>query len=226
MDVHAHKRTLVHSIDLTVAPGEVVAIVGHNGAGKSTTMRGLAGLHRTSGRVLLGDQDLTHASPSARVRAGIALVPDGGKGVFGPLTVSANIALAQVGTKARDVPESVTTLVNSLAPFLVERADQLAASLSGGQRQMLALATVLLRSPRLLMLDEPSIGLAPKVVDDLLVGVRSAADLLKVGVILVEQDVGAAMSVADQVLVMKEGRIRERYDRGSMPDISELWKHF
>lgn len=221
-------REVVREISFGVDRGSVVALIGHNGAGKTSTMRALAGLERCDGAVRLNGTELGRSGAAARARLGISLVPDGGRGVFAGLSVEENIRLARVGVAAAPAAKAGGTdaLIAEVAPFIPERQRQLAGSLSGGQRQMLALAGVLGRMPSVLLLDEPSIGLAPRVVADLMQGVQRAAKELGIGVLLVEQDIGAALAISDTVLIMKEGRIAAAYDGQEVPDVTELWEHF
>jgi branched-chain amino acid transport system ATP-binding protein len=222
-------REVVHGIDLEVRAGEIVALVGHNGAGKTSTMRALAGLADATGRVSLDGLSLDSLTAARRARSGLALVPDGGSGVFGPMTVRQNLQLSTAGASVpRDesIRSRAAELEATIAPFLEERGGQRAETLSGGQRQMLALAGALRRYPQVLLLDEPSIGLAPKVVDDLMHGVRLAAREVGCGVVLVEQDIGVVLDVADRILVMKDGSIVASYDSAAFPSVHELWQYF
>jgi branched-chain amino acid transport system ATP-binding protein len=187
---------VVHGIDLTVDRGEVVALLGPNGAGKTTTLMTLAGeLAPIAGDVELDDHPTTQPL-HRRARAGVSFVSEE-RAIFRRLTPAQNFRVA--GVEAADALE--------LFPELQSRLKVPAGLLSGGEQQMLALAWALARRPRLLLADELSLGLAPRVVRRLLGAVRSAANDLGVGVLLVEQHVAAALAVADRAYVMRRGRI-------------------
>jgi branched-chain amino acid transport system ATP-binding protein len=194
-------------VSLDVGRGELVALIGPNGAGKSTLINSLAGLVRmTSGSVLFDGREVRSDSSSRRVRSGIAVVPEG-RHVVAPLTVAENLSLSAYGRgRARSGEGWGEDRVYSLFPRLAERRHQLAGSLSGGEQQMLALGRALLTDPDLLLLDEPSMGLAPSVVDkvfDSIIEINQAG----VSVLLVEQNVALSLSVADHCHIMQRGRI-------------------
>jgi len=199
---------IVRSASLAVAPGEIVAILGPNGAGKSTLVKAVAGLVPVSGgRVLLGGVDITRVPAHRLVHTGLAFVPQT-ENVFAGLTVAENLELAAALTKApRAERDGRVGPIYAMFPDL-ERQRRLAAGrLSGGQRQMLAVARALIARPRVLMLDEPSAGLSPKLVAqvfDKLAEVRAGG----VTLVLVEQNVKAALALADRAAVLVEGRER------------------
>jgi len=174
------RAPVVRGLALTVAAGEVVALLGANGAGKTTTLRGISGLVRvTSGRVRLDGEDLAGASPTARARRGIAHVPHD-RGIFFGLTVAEHFRLDGLATPARQ--QAAFEHFPALAPLRGRRA----GLLSGGEQQMLALARAITREPKVLMLDEMSLGLAPVIVDRLLPIVSDLAASKGIGVLLVE----------------------------------------
>jgi len=191
----------VRGVSIEVANGETVALIGANGAGKSTLLRALAGAHRPhAGRVLFDGRDITSMPAHRRVSLGIALVPEGRR-LFPSLTVEENLRVS-ASRKGRWSVQSVLDLF----PMLQPRRHMVAANLSGGEQQAVAIGRALMSNPRLLLLDEVSLGLAPVVVDAVY---RSLADILREGttVILVEQDLGRALKVAGRVICMLEGRI-------------------
>jgi branched-chain amino acid transport system ATP-binding protein len=193
-------------VDLDVADGEVVSIVGPNGAGKSTLVQAVAGLHRsTRGTIAVDGVDVARV-PAHRVGDhGVALVPEGRR-VFARMTVHDNLVLGAYRRSARSGLAAGLARVHELFPRLAERSAQLAGSLSGGEQQMLAIGRALLAQPRLLLMDEPSLGLAPVVVDEVLDAIRTInAD--GVSVLLVEQDVERALEVSARGYVLAEGRI-------------------
>jgi branched-chain amino acid transport system ATP-binding protein len=192
----------VREVSLAVEAGEVLALVGANGAGKSTLLRTVAGAHpAASGTVTVDGTDVTHEPAHRRVARGLALVPEGRR-LFPDLTVEENLLVA--GGRARPGPWDLRTVLEAfpmLAPLLRQRA----SSLSGGQQQATAIARSLMTNPRLLLIDEVSLGLSPQAVDTVYDSVRA---LVSGGatLILVEQDLSRALSVADRVICMLEGR--------------------
>ncbi|HUJ86490.1 MAG TPA: ABC transporter ATP-binding protein [Burkholderiales bacterium] len=192
-------------IDVAVRAGELVALVGANGAGKTTLLRVLSGVQRVSGgRVRYEGADITSAPPERRVRLGIVQVPEG-RQMFAPLSVEDNLRL---GAYTRPAAESASTLerVYAMFPVLRQRRQAPAGTLSGGQQQLLAIGRALMARPRLLLLDEPSMGLAPRLVEEIFACVRSlrAADS---AIFLVDQNARAALAIADRGYVLETGRI-------------------
>jgi branched-chain amino acid transport system ATP-binding protein len=198
--IHALK-----GIDLHIAQGELVALIGSNGAGKSTTLKALAGLqHCTAGKLHYDGHSLHHKPAHQRVGAGLALVPEG-RGIFARLTVAENL---QMGAYTRSDDEIAADLdrMYALFPRLAERRAQLAGTLSGGEQQMVAMARALMSRPKLLMLDEPSMGLAPMMVAKIFETIR---DISKQGVsiLLVEQNAKLALEAAQRGYVLESGTI-------------------
>jgi branched-chain amino acid transport system ATP-binding protein len=196
----------VKGIDLSVAAGEVVALIGANGAGKTTTLKALAGLLRPrAGRISYDGADVTGKPAYHLVRRGLALVPEG-RGVFPRLTVSENLAMgAYVRNDAAAIAQD-TERVCTLFPRLAERRDQMAGTLSGGEQQMLAIARALMCRPRMLLLDEPSMGLAPLMVQKIFETVRLIA-AEGVTMLLVEQNARLALETSNRGYVMESGSI-------------------
>ncbi len=196
---------IVRGATLAVQPGEIVAILGPNGAGKSTLVKAVAGLVPvTAGRVLLHGQDITRVPAHRMVFEGLAFVPQT-ENVFANLTIAENLELAAAILEA-DRHERLAP-VYAMFPDLERQRTLLAGRLSGGQRQMLAVARALIAQPRVLMLDEPSAGLSPRLVGQVLAQMRRVRDH-GVTVVLVEQNVKAALAVADRAAVLVEGRER------------------
>jgi branched-chain amino acid transport system ATP-binding protein len=199
------KAEVVHGVSLNVADGEFVALLGRNGAGKSTTLHAISALiAKGGGKIRFAGEDITNATPRDIVRAGLVQVLEGHR-VFHPLTVEDNLL---IGTYARSPrgDRSKLDAMYSLFPELAERRHQTASRLSGGQQQILAVAQGIIARPRLLMLDEPSGGLAPLVIDRILDVARSLT-LDGVAVLLVEQLVEKALAHADRCYLMTTGRI-------------------
>ena len=196
----------LRGIDLTVPAGQVVCLIGANGAGKTTTMRALSGLVRPrAGRVLLDRTDITGQRPHRIAAAGLLQVPEG-RQVFAELTVAENLAVGAWLVSDRAMIRRRQEAVLTRFPRLAERLDQLAGSMSGGEQQMLALGRALMGAPKLLLLDEPSMGLAPLFVEEIFAII---ADLKREGItiLLVEQNASAALDVADYAYVLETGRI-------------------
>src|SRR5215831_4579716 len=198
------KIRVLHSVDLMVGAGEIVALLGPNGAGKTTVLRAVSGLLPCSGNVRFAGRDLTGASPRDIIKAGLAHVIEGHR-VFTQLTVLDNLLLA-----AYDLPHGERTArveeVLELFPEVAAKRHERAASLSGGQQQILAVAQGLVRRPKLLMLDEPSAGLSPVLVDRVLVVVRRLREA-GTAVLLVEQLIEKALAVANRVYALARGSI-------------------
>ena len=193
-------------VDLTVAVGEVVAVVGPNGAGKSTLVNAIAGLHRpVGGRIDVDGVDIAAVAPHRVCAHGVAIVPEGRR-VFAHMSVYDNLCLGAYRAGARAGHRAVLTGVYDLFPRLRERATQLAGSLSGGEQQMLAIGRALMAAPRLLLLDEPSLGLAPVVVDEVFRAIASI-NAAGVSVLLVEQDVERALEMSGRAYLLGEGRV-------------------
>ncbi|MGW5310337.1 ABC transporter ATP-binding protein [Nocardia thailandica] len=197
--------TVLQDIGFEVAAGEVCAILGPNGAGKTTLLRALSGMVRVRGAVRLDGTDVAGRAPEALARLGVAHVPEG-RGTFAPLTVGENLRLGHFrrrdGARARD-----TARMLDYFPVLRERLREPAGGLSGGQQQMLAIARALLSRPRLLLLDEPSLGLAPVVTQELFRIVARINQEERTTVIVVEQNAELALAIAQHAHVLEAGRI-------------------
>ena len=194
----------LHDVSLTVGEGEVVAVLGANGAGKTTTLRAISGTVARSGAIDLDGKGLK-GGPEAAARAGIAHVPEG-RGTFVELTVNENLRLGAYTRRDRSVKEDVKR-VSGYFPWLAERGGQRAGTLSGGEQQMLALARALMSRPRLLLLDEPSLGLAPMIVREFFRTVRDLNEREGLTVLVVEQDARVALSVSSRAYVLEVGRV-------------------
>lgn len=198
---------VVHGVSFAVSEGEVVAVIGANGAGKTTLLRSISGLNRPlAGRVTLDSRDITGASPARIARLGIAHVPENRR-VFPAHPVEDNLRLG--GYVRRRDPRQLAHDIEEIYaqfPVLAERRSQRAGSLSGGEQQMLAIGMALVARPRVLMLDEPSLGLAPMVVQSVFETIRNLKDR-RMTIILVEQRASLALDVADSALILQLGRV-------------------
>lgn len=195
----------VHGVDFTVAPGEIVTLIGANGAGKTSILRAISGLIPWRGEMRFDGKALNGRAPHTLVSLGIAHVPEG-RGIFGNLSVRENLALAT--WQRRDKTEIAADLAGVLARFprLRERFTQAAGTLSGGEQQMLAVGRALMSKARVLLLDEPSMGMAPRLVQELFGVIESLRDT-GVGILLVEQNARLALKLAVRAHVLETGRI-------------------
>jgi branched-chain amino acid transport system ATP-binding protein len=205
-DVHARYGPIraLHGVSLTV--GEVVALLGANGAGKTTTLRSISSMTRTSGEITFAGRRIARRSPEFAARRGIAHVPEG-RGLFPELTVWENLRMGAAGPGRRIPFEQEAKRIVGYFPWIERRRDQPAATLSGGEQQMLALGRALISRPRLLMLDEPSLGLAPTIVRELFATVRQLNEEEGLTVLVVEQNATIALDVASRAYVLEVGRV-------------------
>jgi len=194
--------TALHGVSLTVGEGEIVALLGANGAGKTTTLRAVSGMVRKSGTVTVGGKKLGRVTPESVARAGVAHVPEG-RGIFAELTVWENLRMGAYMRRGR--PDF--RMVLEYFPWLESRKSQQAGTLSGGEQQMLALARAFLQRPRLLMLDEPSLGLAPLVTREVFRVVTDLNQKEGLAVLVVEQNAAIALSTATRAYVLETGRV-------------------
>ena len=196
---------VIHNVSLDVNRGELVSVVGSNGAGKSTLLKTIAGsLHPTKGSIVFEDREITRLSTPEIVKEGITYIPEA-RLIFGPLSVEENLEIGAYVLKDDAETKKNFDSVYQLFPRLKERRLQLGGTLSGGEQQMLAIGRGLMSNPKLLMLDEPSLGLAPKLVDEML---EAVAKLKNVGktILLVEQKVRESLELSDRGYVLQTGR--------------------
>jgi branched-chain amino acid transport system ATP-binding protein len=196
---------VLHDIELDVESGELVVILGANGAGKTTTMRSISGTIPRHGTITFEGEDITSAPPEQIVRMGIAQVPQG-RGTFPELTVEENLRIGAYTRKDKEVGLDIDLWYETF-PRLSERRGQRAGSLSGGEQQMLAIARALMARPKLLLCDEPSLGLAPLITKELFNIIGGLHDRWGISVLLVEQNANLAMHIAKRVYLLETGRI-------------------
>jgi len=198
------RTTVLRDVSFQVAPGQVVALIGPNGAGKTTVLRTASGLvHPTSGRIRLDGADLTDRAPHQRAARGLCLIP-AGRGVFKSLSVRENLRLYRAGASSKS--DDAVDRAMEVFPALRNRMSTAAGHLSGGQQQMLSLARAYVTNPSLVLVDEVSMGLAPRVVDEMFAALRTLA-ASGTSMLLVEQYVARALSMADAVILLKKGAV-------------------
>ncbi|MEM8619235.1 MAG: ABC transporter ATP-binding protein [Actinomycetota bacterium] len=196
---------VLHGLDFSVADGEIVVILGANGAGKTTTMRALSGMISRSGTVTFGGRSIGGMKPDAVLRAGVSQVPQG-RGTFTDLSVEDNLLAGAYTLKGEAVGDDLDRWYG-VFPRLAERKDQKAGSLSGGEQQMLAIARAMMNRPKLLLCDEPSLGLAPIITQELFRVLGDLRDELGMSLLIVEQNAGLSLELADRAYVLETGDI-------------------
>jgi branched-chain amino acid transport system ATP-binding protein len=206
-DVHAAygQVRVLHGIDLEVREGEVVVVLGANGAGKTTTMRAICGMVDTTGSIRLDGEEIRGKKAADIARRGVAHVPQG-RGTFADLSVDDNLQVGAFVRKDKEIRSDVDRWYDTF-PVLGERREQMAGTLSGGEQQMLAVARALMGRPRLLLLDEPSLGLAPMIVQNVFKNLQTIREEFGTTMLVVEQNASLALNVADRGYVIEAGRI-------------------
>jgi branched-chain amino acid transport system ATP-binding protein len=199
------RRRALHGVSLTVGEGEIVAVLGANGAGKTTTLRAISGTVKTSGDIVFEEQRL-RGGPEAAARRGIAHVPEG-RGTFADLTVRENLRLGAYVRRDRSARKGDYERVLGLFPVLRDRLDQRAGTLSGGEQQQLAVGRALMQRPKLLLLDEPSLGLAPLLVAEIFKVVAELNEREGLAVLVVEQNANLALDRSSRAYVLEVGRV-------------------
>jgi urea transport system ATP-binding protein len=208
---------VLHGVDFTASPGEIVAVVGRNGMGKSTLMKSLIGVMPTkSGQVRIDGVDITALPSHSRVAKGLAYVPQG-RQIFGTLTVKENIETGLIVTGRKQVPEEIY----SLFPILKEFEKRRGGNLSGGQQQQLAIARALASKPQVLLLDEPTEGIQPSIIQDIATLLKEIRKLHNLCIVVCEQVLSFVLEIADRILVMENGRVvhsgtREHVDEATI----------
>jgi branched-chain amino acid transport system ATP-binding protein len=218
--------TVLESVSLAARPGTITAVLGANGAGKTTLLRTISGLVRPrTGRVLIDGANLARRRPEDITRAGVAHVPEG-QGVITELTVEENLRLGALIRRGGGARSAALADAYQRFPLLAERKQRLAGTMSGGERQILVIARALMAAPRVLLLDEPSLGLAPRMVTQVMELVRRLRDDSGLTVLLVEQNARSALAIADHGLVLNVGKIVADDDAATLSADVALRRHY
>ncbi|NPV85867.1 MAG: ABC transporter ATP-binding protein [Anaerolineae bacterium] len=219
------KVPILHDVSFHIDERETVAVIGPNGAGKSTLLKTIAGLVKlTSGELYFDGHNITGTSPDQLVRLGIALVPEGGR-PFANMSVIDNLRMGAY-SKREVLKTGVLDELFEIFPRLKERAKQMARTLSGGERQMLAIARGLVSRPKMIMLDEPSLGLAPNLVDEIYEKICALRNELGLTVLLIEQNTNYALELASRCYVLENGRIVMEGSSAEMSGSEHIKKHY
>ncbi|WP_157814011.1 ABC transporter ATP-binding protein [Microbacterium sp. BR1] len=228
ISVRYAKREVLHGVTLDVRPGEIVAVLGHNGAGKTTLLNTVLGINKpTSGSIEFDGAPVTSRSVRANVLTGMSLTA-AERPVFRELTVVSNLRLGAYGAKGlskADLEDRVEDVFSTF-PRLRERSGQLAGSLSGGEQRMLALGIALVSRPKLMLLDEPSVGLAPAVVQDILSTLAERCETLGMSILVVEQNVRSALRVAHRVYYLRMGAVVHDEISAVAAERESFWEFF
>jgi branched-chain amino acid transport system ATP-binding protein len=220
------RKQVTFEVTLGVEAGAIVALMGHNGAGKTTTLKAIAGLLPAwSGAITLDGRPITRAPSALRVRQGLSLVPQE-HFVFADLTVAENLELGAYSVHDKERIAAQRAKVLTLLPILAERRSQLAGTLSGGEQRMLSLGMALMRQPRVMLLDEPSLGLSPLLVERIMATIQEISRRDRLTVLLVEQNVRHALAIADRVYIMRTGRVILEETGAAMAARGQWWDLF
>ena len=225
--LHTHYGNIhaLKGIDMEIDDGEIVSLIGSNGAGKSTTLNTIAGLiHASQGKITFRGKDITNVPAYKLVDQGMSLTPEG-REVFAALTVQENLRLGAYSKKDKGAIDASFQRVYDLFPRLKERINQQAGTLSGGEQQMLAIGRALMSEPRLLLLDEPSLGLAPNIVQQIF-GLITDINRQGTTILLIEQNANMALSVSNRAYVLETGRISMSGDAHELADDSRVKKAY
>ncbi len=212
------KAQILRNVNLKVGRGEVVAVLGPNGAGKTTLLKSICGLVRTEGRIIFAGKDITKLKTHERIRLGISICPEGRR-LFPNMTVEDNLRLGALLEECEDR----LRYVYNLFPRLKERRNQLVKTMSGGEQQMVAIGRALMSNPKLMLLDEPSMGLAPIVVESIAEALKRIKEELGISILIVEQNISLAFEVADRAYVLVKGEIVKE---GSIEEMQGLEKEY
>ncbi len=207
LDAMYGKTQVLHSIDFAIESGHITAVLGANGAGKTTTLRAISGMVKTRGKIILDGRQIDNRKTESITRMGVAHVPDN-RGTFIDLTVEENLRMGAYVRRDRDRVAEDFDMVYGYFPKLAERRKQQAGTLSGGEQQMLAISRALMLRPKLLLLDEPSFGLAPLVVREIFAIMRRINEHEKVSMLLVEQNANLALDLAHHAYLLESGRVK------------------
>jgi len=220
------RRPVVYDVSMNAFRGEIVAVLGHNGAGKTTMLKTVFGLLRPmKGRVVYKGEDVSNAPPARHVKMGMSYTP-AERFVFANLSVSVNLRLAALQEPSREERDRRVARVYEMFPILEERKNQLAGTFSGGQQRILSVGMALMSDPRLMLFDEPSLGVSPAVTQQILASLRQMADQDGRAIILVEQNVGYALREADRVYVMRSGSVILEESADEMRKRGHWWDLF
>jgi branched-chain amino acid transport system ATP-binding protein len=220
------KIQVLHGITFSMEKGEIVAFLGSNGAGKSTLLKAISGgLRPIEGTIYFDGQDVSHLLAHKIVQKGIVLVPEG-RALFAEMTVEENLDMGAFALKDEELIEKQKHLVFDMFPILKQRISQLAGTLSGGEQQQLAIARSLMSSPRIIMLDEPSLGLAPKIVEEVYGVIKSILKLGEMSFLLVEQNIVVALKVVQKGYILENGKISLQGDSFSLLNNNHVKKAY